>query len=418
MATSVTHTACHHIRPSTIDLLSEASAVETRPPTSVIHSPRTTAPVAGSRRNSTTESASGPPRGTAARTRLGCGADVTRSGMDTTRVWAKTGFGQGRGNSAAIRRSARIAVPPGSTAMALVKSAHRTTSSVAGSAHSSATRECYPLLIFSPGGVRNAARDARLPAMVADSMLQIRGLTVRYGRQVALEDVTFDLPSGTSTALVGANGSGKSTLLNAIAGLLAPAAGSVEPSGVHCAYVLQHTSNDTWIPLTVDEVLQMGRYRGRRRFSRLLRGDRDAIDSAAARMDVETLRRLQFSQLSAGQRQRVLVAQALAQQAPILLMDEPITGLDMPSQSRILDVIEEETNAENTVVISTHQLDEAHHCTQVAVLANRLLAVGPPAEVLTPEVLRAAYEGQMSRVHAGHDHPAGIILLDEHGHAP
>lgn len=253
--------------------------------------------------------------------------------------------------------------------------------------------------------------------MDADSILEIRNLTVRYGRQIALEDVSLTLAPGTSTALVGANGSGKSTLLNVIAGLLVPNAGTIEPSGIHCAYVLQHPPNDTWIPLTVDEVLQMGRYRGRPWFSRLQRNDRDAIDTAATRMDVQSLRRLQFSELSAGQRQRVVVAQALAQQAPILLMDEPIAGLDMPSQDRILNVIEEETDQGHMVVISTHQLDEAHHCTQVAVLANRLVAAGPPAQTLTPEVLRAAYEGQTSGVHAGHDHPAGIILLDEHGHA-
>ena len=252
--------------------------------------------------------------------------------------------------------------------------------------------------------------------MSADETIAGAAVTVRYGRRLALEDVSFTMTGGTATALVGANGSGKSTLLNAIAGLVEPTTGSLTRTASEVAYVLQHGGMRSWMPLTVDEVLTMGRYRSAGRIGRFSREDRVAISEAAARLEVENIRRRQFGELSGGQRQRVLVAQALTQRASVLLLDEPITGLDLPSQDRILDVVEEETQAGRTVVMSTHHLEEAHHCDQVLVLATRLVAAGAPNEVLTPEVLRAAYEDHLFGAHAGHNHPTGLMLFDDHGH--
>lgn len=242
------------------------------------------------------------------------------------------------------------------------------------------------------------------------------GLTVRYGRTVALDDLDFVLGTGSSTALVGANGSGKSTLLNVLAGLIEPTSGTLDPMPSRSAYVLQHTNQRSWIPLTAREVLSMARYPKRGRLGRLSAHDRKVIGDAADALDVTDLLDLQFGTLSGGQRQRVLVAQALAQEADLLLMDEPITGLDMPSQERILAVIDDQTSAGTTVVISTHHLEEAHHCDQVLVLANRLVAAGTPTEVLQPAVLRAAYEEHVFGAHADHDHPVGLLWLDDHGH--
>ncbi len=241
-------------------------------------------------------------------------------------------------------------------------------------------------------------------------------LDVRYRGEAALDALTFTIEAGTSTALVGANGSGKSTLLNTLAGLTRPSSGELTVETDNIAYVLQHRGRGNWMPLSVKEVLRMGRYRGRRPWERLQAVDRREAATAAERLGVDHLLRHQFSELSGGEQQRVLVAQALAQGAALLLMDEPITGLDMPSQERILAVIEEEARAGVTVVLSTHHLDEAHHCDQVLLLATRLVAAGPPEEVLRPEMLRIAYEAQMFGAHAGHDHPPGILLLDEHGH--
>ncbi len=244
----------------------------------------------------------------------------------------------------------------------------------------------------------------------------LHDVSMAYGRHLALSGVDLTVHAGTATALVGPNGSGKTTLLHLIAGLLTPTSGRIDPAPPTVAYVLQHPGSGNWMPLTVSEVLHMGRYRGHRLIGRLGRRDLAAIDEAAGRLAVADLVDRQFGELSGGQRQRVLVAQALAQQAPVVLMDEPITGLDLDSQQRILDVIDQETARGTAVVLSTHHLDEAHHCDQVALFARRLVAAGPPAEVLRPEVLRQAYEDHLFNAHADHDHPSGLLLIDEHGH--
>lgn len=241
-------------------------------------------------------------------------------------------------------------------------------------------------------------------------------LTVRYRQQLALDSISFVIAAGSATALVGANGSGKTTLLHTMAGLISPSAGSLERSSDEVACVLQQTSTEGWMPLTVNEVLAMSRYRALGNTGRFSRRDRTAVNEAAHRLEVEGIRSRQFGEISGGQRQRVLVAQALAQQAPILLLDEPITGLDLPSQDRILKVIEQETETGRTVVISTHSFEEAHHCDQVLVLATQLVAAGAPSDVLTPEVLRTAYEERLYGAHVGHDHPTGLILFDDHIH--
>jgi ABC-type Mn2+/Zn2+ transport system ATPase subunit len=133
-------------------------------------------------------------------------------------------------------------------------------------------------------------------------------------------------------------------------------------------------------------------------------------------MEVGDLLPRQVSGLSGGQRQRVLVAQALARRSQLLLLDEPITGLDLASQERILEVLDQETAAGRTVVVTTHNLDEARHCDRVLVLDRRLVAMGTPDEVLRPSVLREAYGGRLLGDHAGHEHAHDLIVVDDHGH--
>ncbi len=247
---------------------------------------------------------------------------------------------------------------------------------------------------------------------------ELEGVTVAYGRDPALSDVDLSLDFGSSLALVGPNGSGKTTVLNTLAGLVEAKDGRVVlAADLVVAYVRQQRGAKHWIPLTVDEVLDMGRYRKRGLVGRFARSDRAAVAKAATRLGVDTLGSRQFGELSGGQQQRVLVAQALAQEANLLLMDEPITGLDLVSQETILDVIEDETARGTAVVISTHNLDdEAHHCDQVALLANRLVALGSPEEVLKTEVLRLVYSDDRFEAHRDHDHPSGVLLLDDHHH--
>lgn len=234
---------------------------------------------------------------------------------------------------------------------------------------------------------------------------------VHYGNLVALAPSSFVLHAGTSSALVGPNGSGKSTLLGLLAGLIRPTSGTIRTGGhTTIAFVAQQLHSHRWMPIQVDEVLQMGRFGRRGLVRRFDESDRRAIEEAACRLDVDDLRRRAFGELSGGQRQRVLVAQALVAGPTLLLLDEPITGLDLASQQRIIDLIAEETAAGTTVVWSTHHLGEARHATRVMVLAGCLVADGRPDEVLRPAVLAEAYGDRM--VAAG----AGLAVIDDHGH--
>lgn len=245
-------------------------------------------------------------------------------------------------------------------------------------------------------------------------------MTLVHGRHVALAEVDLTLPTGRVTALIGPNGSGKSTLLDAIGGLLAPAAGDLVvlggPPGEHrrqVAYVLQSTEVGEHLPITVRETVRMGRYATRGAFGRLTAADRAAIDEAMARLGVADLADRQLGELSGGQRQRVLVAQGLAQRAELLLLDEPVTGLDIVSRQRILEVIQGERAEGRTVVVTTHDLDEAAAADHVVLVAGRVVAAGPPGEVLVPEVLRQAYGGRLLVVPG-----QGAVLLDDpHHHA-
>lgn len=223
--------------------------------------------------------------------------------------------------------------------------------------------------------------------------LQLRDVTVRFDETVALDAVSCRFEAGTSSALIGTNGSGKSTLLNVIAELVTPSSGTVtRPPAGRVAFVLQQQRSTHWVPLTAGEVLHMGRFAERGLLGRFRRADNEVLAAAAAALDLDdNLLDRQFGELSGGQRQRVLVAQALAQEPDILLLDEPITGLDIPSQHAILRIIEERTAAGTIVLLSTHDLEEARHCDQVLLIDNAIVAAGTPDEVLTPSVLSAAF---------------------------
>jgi zinc/manganese transport system ATP-binding protein len=237
-------------------------------------------------------------------------------------------------------------------------------------------------------------------------------VTVRFGANVALAEVTTRLTGGNTVALMGPNGSGKTTLLKLIAGLLAPSNGTVQREGSgRIAYVAQHQHQHRWMPLSVAEVVAMGRYANRGAFRPLRREDRAAITAATERLEVGHLLRRSFGDLSGGQRQRVLVAGALVQDAPTLLLDEPISGLDLPSQDRIREVIREEADAGALVVLSTHHLEEAKDCDRVLLLAGRLVADGSPEEVLIPRVLLETFGDRTLRLAAGE-----LTVLDDHAH--
>lgn len=232
---------------------------------------------------------------------------------------------------------------------------------------------------------------------------------VHYGSTVALAPTSFRLPAGTSVALVGSNGSGKTSLLALLAGLVEAEEGRLVVDGT-VSMVTQHHDHHRWMPLSVEEVLRMGRFPNRGLLGRLRADDRASIDTAADLLEVTHLRRRSFGDLSGGQQQRVLVAQAIASGPDLLLLDEPITGLDLPSQLRILEVIEQHAAAGGTVVFSTHHLAEARRAERVMLMAGCVLADGTPTDVLIPSLLAEAFGGRLIR------DDGTTIVVDDHGH--
>lgn len=245
-----------------------------------------------------------------------------------------------------------------------------------------------------------------------DPTIKLTRVSVSFGRRVALGPITASFTGGSTVALVGSNGSGKTTLLRLLAGLIEPTEGTIEPDPLPAVgYVGQHQHQHTWMPLTVSEVLATGRYRQRGLLGRLKTADKATIASAAARLEIDDLLKMPFTELSGGQRQRVLVATALVADAPVLLLDEPITGLDLPSQHRILEVVAGEAARGRLVVISTHHLEEARRCDRVVLLRNEIVADGTPSEALTEESLRMTFG---NRVMSSEGKTA---VFDDHGHS-
>ena len=245
------------------------------------------------------------------------------------------------------------------------------------------------------------------------SIVHGRGLRLAYGGRVALTDSDLDIPRGVVTAVIGPNGSGKSTLLHAIAGLLPPLRGVLEvrvpePRRRHIAYVLQSTDVNETMPVTVREVVAMGRYARLGPYRRFSREDRAASRTVMARLDIEALADARLGEISAGERQRVFVAQGLVQEAELLLLDEPVTALDLVSRETILQVVGEERDRGATVVMTTHDLDEATGADHVLLLGGRVVAEGPPEQVLGPEALSEAYGVRMVELEAG------TVLDDPH----
>lgn len=239
--------------------------------------------------------------------------------------------------------------------------------------------------------------------------IQVTGLEIRFGDRIALSGLDLVAEAPCSIAVIGRNGSGKSTLLAALTGLAAPSAGTVAvESPTPPALVLQATDVDRSLPITVRATVGLARYPRVGLLRPFSSADRRAVDRAMARVEVDDLAERQLHELSGGQRQRTLVAQGLAQESEILLLDEPVTGLDLTSRSAILDLVDEERARGRLVIMTTHDLDDARRCDLVLLLDTVPIAVGTPDEVLTPEHLQRAFGGQFLRI--GDD----VVLDDPH----
>ena len=220
------------------------------------------------------------------------------------------------------------------------------------------------------------------------------------GPRHALEGVTFRVERGERVAVVGPNGAGKSTLFRLIVGTLRPDRGRLDvfgqgPAGHICiAYVPQRTQVDWRFPVTVEDVVMMGRVGQIGLLRRPGRGDRAATAAALARVGASALAPKQIGALSGGQQQRVFLARALAQEAELLLLDEPLNGLDAPSQEAILALRDDLRGDGVTVLLATHDLDlAAERFDRIMLLNRRIIAFGPPAAVLRTESLLKAYGG-------------------------
>ncbi len=255
--------------------------------------------------------------------------------------------------------------------------------------------------------------------------LAFDAVSVRYDGVLALDDVSFQVGDGEQVALVGPNGAGKSTVFNVIVGKLKPFRGEVQiygsgPKGHICiGYVPQRNAIDWRFPVTVRDVVMMGRT-GKIGFLRWAgRRDHQLVSQALADVHIDHLADRQIGELSGGQQQRVFLARALAQEAQLLLLDEPFTGLDAPSQQAILEILVELRNRRITVLVATHDLNQAaERFDRILLLNRRLIGDGPPQQVLTAEQLRSAYG---SHLHVIPSQDGALFVADtccDHGVMP
>jgi ABC-type Mn2+/Zn2+ transport system ATPase subunit len=252
-------------------------------------------------------------------------------------------------------------------------------------------------------------------------ILEVNNLTVSYDGYHALVDVSFDVQAGQRVAIVGPNGAGKSTLFKAMVGLLPRRKGNVETNGAEFGYVTQRSVVDWSFPVTVHDVVMMGRI-GKMGWLRWQRPrDREIVQRCLAQVGMLEYAGRQIAELSGGQQQRVFIARALAQEATILLMDEPFSGVDAPSQEAILEILEQLHDGGVTVLVSTHDLNlAAERFDRLALLNRQLIAYGPPHQAITPQTLTAAYGGQA--LWRGEDYAMVLGDIDccgeqEHQHA-
>ena len=226
----------------------------------------------------------------------------------------------------------------------------------------------------------------------------VTSLTATLGGRPALTDVTFDLSEGRQLAVVGPNGAGKTTLLRVLAGLLPPSSGEVRvhghgPCGHICiAYVPQKSGIDWRFPVAVHDVVMMGRVRRIGPLRRPGALDRRVVRDALAAVELTDLARRQIEELSGGQQQRMFLARALAQQADLILLDEPLVGLDVRSRREVLELIAGFRERNVAVIVALHDLGIASTSfDEILLLKRRTIGHGPAREVFTEANLREAY---------------------------
>jgi ABC-type Mn2+/Zn2+ transport system ATPase subunit len=253
---------------------------------------------------------------------------------------------------------------------------------------------------------------------VRDLYMQASSLDIGYSGDVVVADISFELRPGEALGLIGTNGCGKTTLLKTIVGLLPSLGGRLvvfgtPPGNNHSriAYLGQFHSSGFVLPIRAIDVVRMGRFPLRGLWKRMGQQDEEIVFSAMQTMGVEKLAEYPLRSLSGGQQQRVYLAQVLAHQADLLILDEPATGLDAGGRELYLRAIKEELRRGAAIVMATHDIqEEAALCQQVMLMARKVVAIGAPQDVLTPEALLKTF----GIVVAGDKHLQ--VLETKHGH--
>lgn len=241
-----------------------------------------------------------------------------------------------------------------------------------------------------------------------------RDVTVTYRNgHTALRHASFEIPQGTVTALVGVNGAGKSTLFKAIMGFVPVASGEIRLLGLTVAqalkrnlvaYVPQSEEVDWSFPVLVEDVVMMGRYGHMGFLRRPSAADRAAVDAALARVGMADLRHRQIGELSGGQRKRVFLARALAQDGRVILLDEPFTGVDVGTEDQIIALLRELRDEGRVMLVSTHNLGSVpEFCDRVVLVKGTVLAHGPTETTFTRENLEQAFGGVLRHFTLGGD---------------
>jgi manganese/iron transport system ATP-binding protein len=261
--------------------------------------------------------------------------------------------------------------------------------------------------------------------------LKVSDVTVTYPSGVTgLKDATFELGPGTICGLVGVNGSGKSTLFKAIMGFIQPSRGEVRIAGLparqalkrgYVAYVPQSEDVDWNFPVLVEDVVMMGRY-GHMNFLRIPSPtDKRKVDEALERVGMTRYRQHQIGELSGGQKKRVFLARALAQEGCVILLDEPFTGVDVHTETAIVELLRQLRASGHLMLVSTHNLGSVpDFCDHVVLLNREVLAAGPTARTFTQKNLERAFGGVLRRfrleggeLHDDDDRRGVTVLTDD-----
>ncbi|MEP4197878.1 MAG: manganese/iron ABC transporter ATP-binding protein [Aliishimia sp.] len=258
-----------------------------------------------------------------------------------------------------------------------------------------------------------------------------KDVTVTYRNgHTALWNASFEIPRGTVTGLVGINGAGKSTMFKAIMGFVPVAKGKIEILGLSVrealaqnlvAYVPQSEDVDWAFPVLVEDVVMMGRYGHMGFLRRPKPADHEAVEIALKRVNMQDFRHRQIGELSGGQRKRVFLARALAQDGRVILLDEPFTGVDVQTEDQIVDLLRELRDEGRVMLVSTHNLGSVpEFCDRTVLVKGTVLSHGPTETTFTRENLENAFGGVLRQFTLGgntlHDDEDGrrvTILTDD-----